>query len=303
MIALIDEFAKELTQIAEFAESTVHNYVACIAAFFDYAQNHIRIDPVFAKGRHIVAWIGEVKKTGISKSRLEHHRSALKLFFALMVKLKIVHKNPADHLPLFRRSHTSDRNRPVDKKVVFKLLKSVDRSGWYGIRDHLIIAVLWSLGLRVSELTALRVKHFEPDHGKRIGLLRVRGKNKKHRALFVVDNLYDELVAYLACEPSPKKKNAPLFPIDAGTAISKNRVLKMIKERCRAAGIKHRVTPHVLRHSFATEMYLAGVPLSAVQTMMGHSHKAETAIYVHVSDKLQKQALEQISLQGGWIWP
>jgi integrase/recombinase XerD len=296
-------FTKSSPKIAEFAESTVDNYVACIAAFFDYAQNRIGIDPVFAKGRHVVAWIGEVKKTGISKSRLEHHRSALKLFFALMVKLKIVHKNPADHLPVIRRLHTSDRNRPVDKKVVFKLLKSVDRSGWHGLRDHLIIAVLWCLGLRVSELTALRVKHFEPDHGKRIGLLRVKGKNKKHRALFVVDNLYDELADYLACDLSPKKKNAPLFPTDAGTAISKNRVLKMIKERCRAAGIKHRLTPHVLRHSFATEMYLAGVPLGAVQTMMGHSHKAETAIYVHVSDKLQKQALEQISLQGGWIWP
>ena len=302
MIALIDDFAKELTDIAEFAQSTVENYVACVAAFFDYAQNRLRIDPVLAKGCHIVTWIGEFQKAGLSKSRLEHHRSALRLFFALMVKLKIVDKNPAYHLPVIRRQKGSDRNRPVDKKVVFKLLKSVDRSGWYGLRDHLIIAMLWSLGLRVSELTGLRVKHFEPDHGKRTGLLRVRGKNKKHRALFVVDNLYDELVAYLACEQSPKKKNAPLFPIEAGTAISKDRVLKMIKERCRAAGIKQRLTPHVLRHCFATEMYLAGVPIGAVQTMMGHGHKAETAIYVHVSDKLQKQALEQISLQAGLLW-
>ena len=305
MIALIDDFAKELTDIKGFAASTVQNYVACVAAFFHYAQNSLEIYPVFAKGRHIVQWIGALQKTGISKSRLEHHRSALRLFFALMVKLKIVSKNPADNLAAIRRQRTSDRNQPVKKVVVLRLLKSVDRSNWHGLRNHLIIALLWSLGLRVSELTGLKVKHFEPgdDPNNRIGLLRVRGKNRRHRALFVVDNLYDELLAYLVHEQSPKKKNAPLLPIHTGKAISNDRVRKMIKQYCRAVGIKQRVTPHVLRHCFATEMYHAGVPLEAIETMMGHGHKAETSIYIHVSDKLQKQALEQISTQGGLSWP
>lgn len=304
MIALIDEFKKELTDIKAFAPSTVDNYVACMAAFFDYARNRLRIDPVFAKGKHILDWIGQVKKTGVSKSRLEHHRSALKLFFALMVKLNIVVKNPADKLPQIRRAGNSERNRPVPPTVVLKLLASIDRSGWQGWRDHLIIAMLWALGLRVSELTTLKVKHFEPDHDpeNRIGLLRVQGKNKKQRALFVVDNLYDELVDHLEHLWPPVMKNVPIFPIDAGTAISNNRVLKMIKERCRKAGITQRITPHVLRHCFATDMYHAGVPLGAIQTMMGHDHKAETAVYVHVSDNLQKQALEQIGLQGGFLW-
>ncbi len=218
-----------------------------------------------------------------------------------MLKLSIEVKNPADKLPQIRRTRTSERNRPVAPAVVFKLLASIDRSGWRGYRDHLIIAMLWALGLRVSELTALKVKHFEPDHDpeNRTGLLRVHGKNKKQRALFVVDNLYDELVDHLEHLWSPAQKNAPIFPIDTGTAISNDRVLKMIKERCRAAGITERITPHVLRHGFATDMYHAGVSLSAIQTMMGHEHKAETAVYVHVSDSLKRQALEQIGLQGG----
>ncbi len=304
MIALIDEFKKELTDIAMFAPSTVDNYVACMTAFFDYARNRLRIDPVFAKGKHILDWIGQVKNSGVSKSRMEHHRSALKLFFALMVKLSIVVKNPADKLPQIRRTRTSGRNRPVAPAVVFKLLASIDRSGWRGYRDHLIIAMLWALGLRVSELTMLKVKHFEPDHDpeNRVGLLRVRGKNKKQRALFVVDNLYDELVDHLEHLWSPTQKNAPIFPIHAGTAISNNRVGKMIKERCRAAGITERITPHVLRHCFATDMYHAGVPLDAIQTMLGHDHNAETAVYIHVSGDLQKKALEQIDMQGGFSW-
>ena len=302
MIALIDEFKKELSDIAEFAQSTVDNYAACIVAFFNYAHNR-RIDPVFAKGKHILDWIGQVKSSGVSKSRLEHHRSALKLFFALMVKLGIVVKNPADKLPQIRRTRTSCRNQPVAPPVVSKLLASIDRSGWRGIRDHLIIAMLWALGLRISELTALKVKHFEPDHDadNRIGLLRVRGKNKKQRALFVVDKIYDELVDHLEHLWSPAQKNVPIFPIDTGTAISNARVLKMIKERCQAAGITERITPHVLRHCFATDMYHAGVPLDAIQTMMGHDHNTETAVYIHVSDSLKKNALEQIDLQGGLL--
>lgn len=302
MIALIDEFRKELTDIAEFAPRTVDNYVACVAAFFDDAAKRANIDPVFAKPRHIIDWLSGLRQSGLSKSRLEHHRSSLRLFFSLMVKLNIVMKNPAEHLPAILRGRTNDKNKSVAKRWVLKLLQSIDRSSWHGLRDYMIIAMLWSLGLRVSELTALRVKDFEPDHGNRIGLLRIRGKYKKQRALFVVDNLYDWLLTYLDHRQSPKKKNSALFIIEAGTAISNNRVLKMIKQNAVIAGIDQRLTPHVLRHCFATEMYHAGVPLDAIAIMMGHNNKAETAVYVHVNDKLQKQALEQIHIQGEVLW-
>jgi integrase/recombinase XerD len=164
--------------------------------------------------------------------------------------------------------------------------------------------MLWALGLRINELTSLRVKSFEPefDPVNRVGLLRVKGKNRKWRVLFVVDRLYDEIMRYLTDPLTPSKKNDPLFCIKAGTAISISRVQKFIKEYCVRAGIKHRITPHVLRHSFATEMYHCGTPLQAVQVMMGHDHKAETAVYVHVSDELQKLALERIRVEGRGSW-
>jgi len=76
----------------------------------------------------------------------------------------------------------------------------------------------------------------------------------------------------------------------------------MIKEYCSRANIKERVTPHVFRHSFATEMYHQNVPLSAIQSMLGHSNIAETSIYIHVSDQLQKQALKQISISEEVTW-
>lgn len=303
MLALIDAFQKELSDIRELSDSTVENYTYTIVDYCDYAKNNLKIDPIYSKGHHILKWMVEVRKNGIGNSRLKNHRSALQTFFALLIKLNIIKKNPADALPQIRKT-LSDRNNPVPKKVAYKLLRFIDQSAWHGKRDFLIIAILWALGLRVSELTSLRVKSFEPDHDpdNKIGLLRVQGKNKQQRALFVVHKLYDDMIDYLTHPDSPKEKNDPLFPIKAGTPISSNRVLKLIKEYAQAAGINARITPHVLRHSFATEMYHQGVPLQSIQAMMGHSKKGETAVYIHLSDQLQKQALEQITIEGGLSW-
>jgi len=303
MLALIDAYRKELSDIREFSTSTVENYTYSVVDYCDYAKDNLKIEPVYSNGHHILKWMAEVRKDGVGDSRLKNHQTALKSFFAFLVKLRIISKNPAEALPRIRKK-PSDLNTPISKKVAYTLLRSIDQSTWHGQRNFLIIAMLWALGLRVSELTSLRVKHFEPEHDQKnkIGLLRVRGKNKQQRALFVVDTLYDAVTNYLDHPESPRKKNAPLLPIKEGTAISPSRVLKLIKEYCDAAHIKDRVTPHVLRHSFATEMYHQKVPLTAIQAMMGHGKIAESAVYIHVSDQLRKQALEQITIQGGLSW-
>jgi len=301
MIALIDTYRKELLEIATFTEETVQNYTSCLVLYCDYAKNTLGIDPSFSKGCHLLKWLTKVRETDISNSRVQHHMSALKLFFALLCKLGIRRKNPADALPQIRKIY-GKRNIPVPAKTVHKLLRSIDVSNWHGKRNYVMIAVLWALGLRISELTSLKVKSFEPDHAHRIGLLRIRGKNRKQRALFVVDQLYDCLTDYLKEADSPWKKNAPLFPIQSGKAISNDQVRKLIKGYCLASNIKERITPHVLRHTFATEMYHQGVPLKAIQAMMGHEHKAETSVYIHVSDNLKRQALDQLIPEGGLFW-
>lgn len=301
MIALIDEYKKELISIAYFAEETVQNYVSCIISFIEYSKNSLKLEPIKCQGHHILGWITEIKKTGVSNSRLQHHRSALKSFYAFLLKIKVIKKNPASAIPIIRKNR-SERNKPISKDIAYKLLRSIDKSTWIGRRNYLIISMLWGLGLRLNELTSLKVKSFEPGHGKRTGLLRVKGKNRKQRALFVVDKLYDTLIEYLDDPQSPNKKNAPLFPVEKGTVISHDRVQRMIKEYCSRANIKERVIPHVLRHSFATEMYHQNVPLSAIQSMLGHSNIAETSIYIHVSDQLQRQALELISISEEVTW-
>ena len=303
MFKLISEFRKELIAIAGFAETTVENYISCIIMFNDYSKIQFHISALEATGKHILSWISRLREQGLSYSRIDQHRSALKNFFTMLIKLNIVRKNPAESLPPLRKKSLG-RIKPVSAQIVFKLLNTVDRSTWKGNRNYMIISILWALGLRISELTSLTVGSFEPNHvpKNKIGLLRVHGKNKKDRALFVVDRLYENLVSYLAHPESPKQKQAPLFPAKTDKPLSSNRIQKKIKEYCKAASIKEHLTPHVLRHSFATEMYHQKVPIDAIQAMMGHEKIEQTSVYIKVEDKLQKEALGQLTINGRLSW-
>ena len=298
MKKIIALFQKEMLDVAGFAEDTVTTYSSSVAAFCDFAANTCDIDPLAAKGSHLLDWLQSIKK-GISRSRLRQHQFAIKNFFAFLERRDIVKHNPAVALPRIGAKY-GDKHTAVSADTVFKLLDTIDRTTWLGKRNHLILAMLWCLGLRISELTRLIVGSFEPHHDQRnkIGLLRVRGKNKKQRALFVVDSLYDELCDYLADPESPKQKNQPLFPVEQGTAISRCRIQKFFQEYARKADLRVHVTPHRLRHSFATEMYRLDVPLSAIQAMLGHTRKSETAVYVHVPGHMKKQALAEIAIFG-----
>jgi integrase/recombinase XerD len=298
MFALIEQYQKKLSKINGFAASTVETYGLCIRAFCDYAKTQLEIDPVAVKGKQLLKWIQHLANTGIGLSHLAHHHYALKSFFAFVQEAGLVRTNPAEVLPyLIKRQR--QRTHTISTNQAFALLDSFDRDTWYGLKNYTMLSILWALGLRTSELTALRVKDFETGHGKRIGLMRIRGKNKKQRALFVVDKLFDQIIIYLAHPKAPKKKLAPLFVAESKeTAITNNRLQRLVKDQARRAGIDVPVTPRVLRHSFATEMYHQNVPLEDICAMMGHDKPADTSVYVHVSDKLKQLALDHIHITG-----
>ncbi len=302
MNTLIKQYEKDRLEVAVLARSTVDTYLSSISSFCDFARHICRINPLEARGKQLQAWL-EIMRPTISRSRLRQHQYALKSFFAFLYKLGIISNNPAEALPSLQKK-PSKKIRPVPEIEVFRLLDAVDCSTWYGKRNHLIFAMLWCLGLRISELTGLRVKSFEKgdDPDNKIGLLRVRGKNKKQRPLFVVDSLYDELCSYLNNPRSPTNKEGPLFTARKEKAISNNRIQKLMKEYVQKATIELTITPHILRHTFATEMYRQGVPFDAIQAMLGHEKKEETALYIHVPLLMQKEALEKISLTGGGPW-
>jgi integrase/recombinase XerD len=298
MREIIAQFRKELLGVATFKDKTVQNYISILYKYFDYVKEQFTVDPFKAEPLHLRQWM-VLNKGKVSNSRLTHHRAALIHFYAFLQKLGIREDNPAEALFPIRRQQ-SDRNQPIDTEVALTLLRSIDRKSWRGERNFMIISLLWALGLRLNELVTLTVCDFEPYHDaeRKIGLLRIHGKGDKERALFVVDKLYDNLVNYLSHPQSPKGQSVPMFPNHKKQALSKHRVQRMIIESTCKAGLKERITPHVLRHSFATEMYQQEVPPKAIQAMLGHNYLDESSIYIHVSDSQKKQALKKITIEG-----
>ena len=288
MQKIIDQFRKELLEVATFKDKTVRNYVSILYKYFDYVKEQFKVDPLQAQPYHLREWMALNK--GVSNSRLTHHRASLRHFYAFLQKMGIRKDDPAEALFPIRKTK-SDRNQPIPSDIAQKLLRSIDRQSWLGERNFMIISLLWALGLRLNELVTLKVCNFEPYHDPEnrlvpakagIGLLRVHGKGDKERALFVVDKLYENLIHYLNHPTSPKLKSSYMFPTEQSKkAISKHRVQRMIKEIAGKAGLTERITPHVLRHSFATEMYSQGVPTHAIKALLGHSYLDETSIYIH----------------------
>ncbi len=299
MKEIIELLETELKDVGNYAKKTVANYRSCIENFFEFINSQFSIHPSEVKGTHLKEWMKHLKQTGISNSRLIHHKSALKHCYSLMLHMNYIDKNPA--LSLFHiRKVKSELNQPITADTAFQLLNAIDRSSWLGERDYMIISILWALGLRRQEATTLTVADFDFnfDPSNKIGFLRVHGKDRKERALFVACQLYDNLVNYLMHPKSPTEKDQPLFPAKLGTFLKGDAIGKIIRKTVKKSGIQVRITAHVLRHSFATEMYLQKVPAEDIQAMMGHDKIEETSGYIHIPMKLKKEALQKITISG-----
>lgn len=171
-----------------------------------------------------------------------------------------------------------------------KIMKGPDKNTEKGLRDKAIFELLFSTGLRVSELCSLP-RDIDLDSGE----LSVRGKGEKVRVVFISDDAKDALKEYLSkrddmsdalfVQVASPIKNSDKKPSEISGALTPRSVERIIKFYAIKAGISKKVTPHVLRHIFATDLLSNGADLRSVQTMLGHANIATTQIYTHITDK------------------
>ena len=295
---IIELFRKELLEVAVFKDKTVRMYMEIVYEYSDYAKQDLKINLSKSQSYHINDWFIQLQTNGKSCHAMKNYKAVLNRFFTFLVKTGYIKTNPAENLPRVKIPK-SDLNKPVSKKTLYTLLNSFNRNTWMGMRNFTIVSILWALGLRVNELLSLKVKDVRLDYDpkQKIGTLLVHGKGGKERTLFIVDALYDTFFRYLRAKKSPKRKNSLLFSNGKGKIICGSRVRQMIKEAGKRMGITERLTPHVFRHTFATEMYNQKVPVDVIREMMGHGVLRETAIYIHISDELQAEVLKKISIK------
>lgn len=292
---LLQTYQKELSQLRNFSSDTVSTYLSCVHTYLEYATNELAIDPLQTTSEHLLEFFLDLKAF-LSPSRLSQYRAALKGFFGLLFNLAVIAKNPADYIVPIKRVK-SQRYRAVPRQLMFTLLETVDSEATAAAkRDHLMIALLWCLGLRSGELRALRKKHIKIISVKeKTALLTVNGKGAKQRALMVVEKLYQKVIEYI----HPLKANDLLFPGKIKDKILNDTTLnRRIARYVKMAGIEERIHAHRLRHSFATEMYNAGVPLEDLRVMLGHENYRETSLYIHISPAQTTQALELLAIEG-----
>jgi integrase/recombinase XerD len=247
-----------------------------------------------ASDEALEAYFSDLARRGLSPSTAARRRSAVRQFYRFVLAEGWRADDPS------RRVDAPKQGRPLPKVLsredVTRLIEAAaSRDGAQGLRLACMIEILYASGLRVSELVSLRLEAVARDPAYLI----VTGKGGKDRLAPLNDAARTAVKAYLEARPSfiPKgdKSNPWLFPSrGAGGRLTRRRFAQMLDEAAVGAGIdRDKVSPHVLRHAFATHLLEGGADLRVVQTLLGHADIATTQIYTHVASDRLREVVEQ----------
>jgi integrase/recombinase XerC len=215
--------------------------------------------------------------------------SALKSFFKYLELRGLTQQNPAAEIFTPKREHYIPTYLPIDD--MFALLEQPDRDNALGKRDRAILELLYSSGLRVGELVGLGVENLDLESR----LVRVSGKGGKERLIPIGRKAITAIREYLEHTDKIRKKmgylkdRGPLFLNYRGGRLSARNVHRMVKRYSRECGITMEISPHSIRHTFATHLLDGGADLRSIQELLGHASLSSTQKYTHVSiDKLME---------------
>ena len=188
-----------------------------------------------------------------------------------------VKENPCDRVDMPKLGRYLPDVLSVDE--TFSILDSVDMSDWKGKRDKAILEVMYGCGLRVSEVSGLKLSNLFMKEG----FVRVAGKGNKERLVPFGAAAVDAVKSYLEVRPVPVAEADDLLFLNRfGKSLSRVSIFKMIKTQALIAGVRKNISPHTFRHSFATHLIENGADLRAVQEMLGHESIVTTEIYTHI---------------------
>jgi integrase/recombinase XerC len=227
-----------------------------------------------ADTRVVRAYLVWLHKRKLAKATIARKLAAVRSCFRFLGRRGAMEVNPARQVRGPRLGRRLPSFLPVDETAV--LLRPEPEPSVAGARDRALLELLYASGLRVAEGCGLDVDDLDEDRRT----VRVLGKGSKERVVPVGESALDALAAYLALRG---RRRGPLFLNPRGGRLTTRSVLRIVRARARRAGIAQRVTPHTLRHSFATHMLGAGADLRLIQELLGHSRLSTTQRYTHVS--------------------
>ncbi len=294
----ITEFVEALSAEKGYSEHTCRAYQQDLAEFCRFLEKKKetdgtapgRADTIPMDGLLIREYLGVLHQKN-KKVTIARKLSAIRSYFRYLVRRGVITENPSDYVATPKQDKRIPDYLSVDQ--MFRLLDFIQPDTVLAYRNRAIFETLYSSGIRVSELAGMNVA----DVDFQAGLIRVFGKGKKERVVPVGTKALDAIQTYRAqlfheaatTGRGAPDENGPLFLNKNLGRLSTRSIARILQKTASACGVPTPVSPHVLRHSFATHMLDAGADLKAVQEMLGHRSLSTTQKYTHVSiDRLMK---------------
>lgn len=280
---LIDDFSTYLRCERNLSAHTVVSYEGDLRQWADFATGHRpdQLEPFSVTTSDLRLWIASLSADGVSARSIKRKASALNSFFRFLMKCKGLASNPAADLVLARPNKVLPSVIPADQTRKI-LEESYDETDFVAVRDNLIVDMLYQTGIRASELTSMT----DVSINIYAATIKVLGKRNKERIIPIGEDLVRKIVAYRKLRDDSVQQNpeCDCFFIKAnGSPIDYNTVRRVVHQALdgRVSCVKR--SPHVLRHSFATDMLNNGADLNSVKELLGHQSLETTQIYTHIS--------------------
>jgi integrase/recombinase XerD len=281
----VDRFLTYLRTERNVSPNTVRAYSGDLARYLEWAERSSS-DPLGADPRILRRYLAELDRAKYSRRTIARRLSAVRSLFAYLNREGVLTTDPAAVIATPRLDARLPRLVPTD--VLTTLLDAPDAGTSRGLRDRAILELLYATGARVSELVGIDLADVERASGQ----VRVTGKGDKERILPLHREALARVDAYLRSsrpEFKPKADEQALFLNRSGTRLTDGGVRRLLAGHLRTLGIASGVTPHTMRHTFATHLLEAGADLRTVQDLLGHVALSTTQIYTHLGvQRLQR---------------
>ena len=256
--------------------NTIESYMRDLAQFAHFILHRYDVEPKRVEREMIERYMEWIYNRGREKSSQARNLSGIKSFYNFLLLSDIIESSPAEHiLPPKAARHLPDT---LSVEEIDRIISTIDHSTTKGLRDRAILEVLYSCGLRVSELCELKLSDLFFGEG----YIRVTGKGDKQRLVPISGIARDRIQLYLEQRHTDHRSEESVFLNNRGTKLTRVMIFTIIKQATKLAGIDKKISPHTLRHSFATHLLEGGADIRQVQELLGHENILTTEIYTHL---------------------